>query len=187
VTLPAWGRTAAGNVTTAVTQLLGTGGSTQFLPVPTLSSDEQALVEEHLALYEAVAYSAYQHTGAFGQENAWPQKLARFDYTIGPGLAFLRQKTGADAALIVVGEDNISSAGRKAAFIVAAMLGIGLQLGYSGLTAGVVDLQTGNVQWLDFAINQATVDLRTAEGANELVQAVFQNLPGRAPAKGAGP
>lgn len=177
--VPQWSETATHAVTAAVAQALASDAGSEFVSLPTLSADEQSLVDEHLALYETVAYSAYQHTGAMGSNHVWPQKLARFDYTIGPALKFLKDKTGADAALIVVGEDNVSSAGRKAAFVVAALFGVALQVGYSGLTAGVVELESGNVLWLDFALNQATVDLRTRDGSQELVNAVFQNFPGR--------
>ncbi|MFO1435786.1 MAG: hypothetical protein U1F34_05295 [Gammaproteobacteria bacterium] len=177
--VPQWSKTATSNVAAAVSQVVSSTTGAQFVPMPTLGTDEQSMVDEHLALYEMVAYSAYLHTGALGSEQAWPQKVARFDYTVGPGLKFLKEKTGADAALIVVGEDNESSSGRKAAFIIAAMFGIGLQLGYSGITAGIVNLDTGNVLWLDFAINQATIDLRTPQGSKELVEAAFQNFPGR--------
>lgn len=177
--VPQWGEAATRNVATAVEKLLASTADIQVAQLPSLSEDEQSQVDEHLALYEAVAFSAYQHTGALGSEQAWPQKLARFDYTIGPGLRFLKEKTGAEAAVIVVGEDNVSSAGRKTAVLLAALLGIGLQLGYSGLTAGVIDLETGNVLWLDFAVNQATIDLRTADGSRLLVDSVFQKFPGR--------
>lgn len=177
--VPQWSEAATHAVTAAVTQALASDAGREFVSLPALSADEQSLVDEHLALYEAVAYSAYQHTGALGSSQAWPQKRARFDYTIGPALKFLKDRTGADAALIVVGEDNVSSAGRKAAFVVAALFGVALQVGYSGLTAGVVDLESGDVLWLEFALNQATVDLRTREGSKELVDAVFQNFPGR--------
>ena len=177
--VPQWSETATHAVTAAVAQVLASDADSEFVSLPTLSADEQSLVDEHLALYEAVAYSAYQHAGAMGSNYAWPQKLARFDYTIGPALKFLKDKTGADAALIVVGEDNVSSAGRKAAYVVAALFGVALQVGYCGLTAGVVDLESGNVLWLDFALNQATVDLRTRDGSKELVDAVFRNFPGR--------
>lgn len=69
-----------------------------------------------------------------GTQAAWAHKHHEFDYTVGPGLAFLRDETGADAALIVLGTDFISSAGRKAAFFSRLALGVIMPLGQAFMT-----------------------------------------------------
>jgi hypothetical protein len=45
--------------------------------------------------------------------DAWSHKRKEFDYTLGPSLAFLKKKTGANAAIVLVGDDVISSGGER--------------------------------------------------------------------------
>jgi predicted phage tail protein len=92
-------------------------------------------------------------------------------------LAFLREQTGADAALIVLGADFISSGGRKAAFIAGLALGIVVPLGQSFVTAGVVDLDSGDVRWMSFDAS-ASMDSRNPSDVDDLMRALYQTWPG---------
>jgi len=75
----------------------------EFVALPALDAEAQARLDEHVALFEQVASAALRHSQGSA---AWPQKVARFDYGVGDGLRFLKQATGADAALLVGGRSN---------------------------------------------------------------------------------
>lgn len=108
----------------------------KLLAMPTLSADEQALLKQHVALYRIEAEDAY---GFSVRGGVWKDALADFDYSIGPGLAFLKQRSGADYALEVFGGDGEST---------GANLFFGNRRGLNHLYAGLIDLATGNVVWL---------------------------------------
>ena len=140
----------------------------QMVTMPTLSADEQATLKEHLALYKLAASQANQVRALGGD---WHEVLENFDYSVGPGLQFLKQRTGADAALVVFGADGESTGGRVAMGIFLAALGVGIAGGSNYLYAGIIDLNTGNIIWLDndrkhvmsnFS-NMQTMDLVVAE------------------------
>ena len=52
---------------------------------------------------------------------AWKHKVDHFDYTLGSGLAFLKERTNADAGLLVIGRHQIATGGRVAASVLAAL------------------------------------------------------------------
>jgi hypothetical protein len=105
-----------------------------------------------------------------------PTKKDKFEWTMGPSIAYLRQKYGADYALFVFVRDSYSSSGRVAAIIFAAILGVhvqgGIQLGFSSL----VDLNSGEVVWFNRVV-RGTGDLRTPAGANETVGVLLNSFP----------
>ena len=143
-----------------------------------LSSEEDAIVEEHVALFDAVAGSALAHTMLPPVAKAWQPKVEHFDYTLGPGLAFLADKTGADKALIVFGEDVISTGGRKAAFIVAAAFGVGIPMGHSFMIAGLVDLKSGDILWMDYTFSAMDKTYRKRGHVDEVLTELFTDYPG---------
>lgn len=124
--------------------------------------EDGAYVAEYRALFRAVA-SAIQVNKLF-VGNRLPSKKNAFDYTLGEGTARIGKITGADYALFFFTHDAYGSAGRKTAQIFGAMFGVaivpGVHIGYAGL----VDLKTGDVIWLN-ADPQMGGDVRTPEGA----------------------
>src|SRR5580765_3417648 len=77
----------------------------EFVALPDLDPQAQAQVDEHIALFEQVAGAALRN----GQGAAvWSPKVGHFDYGIGDGLRFLKQRTGADAALFVGGRSSVA-------------------------------------------------------------------------------
>lgn len=172
--VPDWSRMANGHLRAALAGISRELNLT-VLPLPALPAAEQEVLAQHVALYDLVAGSAFQVGGL--TEPAWEHKKKMFDYTLGPGLAFLAPSTGADAALFIVGADFISSSGRKAAMVVGALFGVVIPTGFSYLTAGVVDLKTGDLLWLNYQVAQTT-DLRQASDADKLLRQVFASYPG---------
>lgn len=170
-----WESTARNNLANAATRLARDNKLFELVPSPTLEPLLADQLEAHIGLYDRVAQSVFVY--GRGDQSAWEHKKNEFDYTVGPGLAFLREQTGADAALIVLGSDFISSGGRRAAFIAGLVLGIGIPLGQSFITAGIVDLTTGDVQWMSFDAS-ATLDTREAGDVDNLIQSLYQTWPG---------
>lgn len=168
-----WEATARDNLVTAATRLSREAGF-ELLPAPALDPLLADQLEAHIGLYERVAQSVFVY--GRGDQAAWAHKKNEFDYTVGPGLAFLREQTGADAALIVLGSDFISSGGRRAAFIAGLMLGVVMPLGQSFITAGIVDLTTGDVLWMSFD-SSASMDSRTPADVDSLMHDLYQTWP----------
>lgn len=170
-----WEAAARDNLASAATRLARESGLFELVPAPRLDSPELDQLEAHIGLYDRVAQSVFVY--GRGNQSAWAHKKNEFDYTVGPGLAFLRAQTDADAALIVLGSDYISTGGRKAAFVAGLALGIVMPLGQSFITAGVVDLKTGDVQWMSFD-SSSSMDSRNPADVDDLMRDLYQTWPG---------
>lgn len=170
-----WEATARDNLTTAATRRAHALKLFELLPAPPLEASDLDQLDAHIGLYDRVAHSVFVY--GRGEQAAWAHKQNEFDYTVGPGLAFLRERTGADAALIVLGSDFISSSGRKAAFFAGLVLGVVMPLGQSFMTAGLVDLKTGDVLWMSFDAS-SRMDSRQASDVDALMQTLYQTYPG---------
>lgn len=147
---------------------------------PSLSEADRQALEQHQALYELVANSAdFARSGPF---MPWRERAKIFDYTLGPGLKEFAERTGMDAAVIVIGSDYISSAGRKATMalgiMAAAFTGVAIVPagGVSYVSVGVVELQTGNLLW--FATNRGqSSDLRDEKQMQAALDNLFNSYP----------
>ena len=114
--------------------------------------------------------------------NRLPTKKETFDWTLGPGSRGWGSWAGAIMALFLFTNDSYGSAGRKAAQVVGLLFGAyipsGVHIGYAGL----VDLKTGELVW----INADVVDgRRRARGRrrDEAGRAVARGLSGSARAR----
>jgi hypothetical protein len=173
-----WTQTAEGHIISSMRSGEPFAGKFELTPLGALLEDERAAVDEHVALFGVVAGSAVVHTMISPVETAWLPKAKRFDYTLGPGLAFLRETTGADYSLIVFGEDVISSEGRKAAFVAAALFGVAIPLGHSFLLAGIVELQTGDIIWLNYEFSPSSGTFRERADVDLMLKSLFADYPG---------
>lgn len=175
----AWSRQASRNIFKSLRRFTKRTRRTKLVKTPNFTRSEQARISEHIALYRQVANTAASKTQTHNRQFTWKHKLKKYDYTIGPGLNFLRAKTSADTALFVYGEDVVSTGGRKAKAALNAVFGGGPSLfGYSYISVGLVDLRTGNLLWTNKAFKSGASDLRKPAGAEKLVKAVFKNYPG---------
>lgn len=181
-----WTKAARDNLFTAMqahNQALGI----QMTPMAESEGETGKLVADYEALHRAVADAILTHKydGA-----KLPTKKDRFDWTLGPGAQALSRASGANYALFFVGRDNFASAGRKA---VQAVGMLGCLVGFCVITRGgqhiyyasLVELSTGNVVW--FNVQRGSKgDIREADGARGMVDAVLESLPtkpGQAPAQ----
>jgi hypothetical protein len=121
---------------------------------PEAYADDARLVEEYAALFGAVSRSVI--TYQFFPGNRLPTKKLDnkadvFEWSLGSGVAKLPGAQGADYALFLYNKDAYGSTGRKL-LQVAAMLTpvpIALKSGEHAGYAGLVDLRTGDILWLN--------------------------------------
>lgn len=173
-----WCVKAKNNVRSALAAQISAKRLFDKLELPAdLTTEEIAVLDEHVALYDVVGFNAFYYGRA--EFDAWKHKRTEFDYTLGTGLKTLADKSGADAALFIVGEDNISSGGRKAARVFAAMLGVILPPSPTFLSAALVDLRTGDILWMNYGTALDSKDLRNAEDVNKMMNEMFFSYPGR--------
>jgi hypothetical protein len=174
---PIWSKEGESAMTLAVKEYFTKRGATSLQSMPEMSDEEEELVHEHILLYDAVASQAYiaANIPAYG----WSHLAADFHYTLGNGLRFLKQKSGADAALIVIGYDSISTGGRKAMVALAALAGVGMPLGSSKVLVGVLDLEDGDILWFQHSFAQGNLDLRKPEDASTLFAKAMEGYGGK--------
>jgi hypothetical protein len=144
-------------------------GTFQLVDLPDLAPEEAAILEEHLALFDLVGWNALAFPGSdmrAPDARAWRHRVERFDATIGPGLDFLAERTGAQAALVALGVTVLPWDDE----------------GISKLLLGLVDLRTGDLLWLHHRIEQGSFfapppDLRDGEDAREAIEDLFEDYP----------
>jgi len=162
--VPEWSRSAEANIRSALLVSRGGGGNccvTEPADISRLTPEERELLEEHLALFNTVianvlSWESIRGTGA-----------QRFDYTLGEGLAFLKARYGIDAGLVILGEDVVSTAGRKTTALVGAMFGVAVPLGHSILMGGLVDFASGDLLWMNYQVAAGgTEDLRDPDSCS---------------------
>lgn len=171
-----WSAMASKNIFRSLVTYTKSNKTLKLVRTPRFSSSENSRITEHLALYRVVVNTATNRTAK--GPYSWKHKLKKYDYTIGPGLNFLRRKTSADTALLVYGEDEVSTAGRKTAAVVAGVLGGSVQLGHSFVHIGLVDLRTGNLLWVNSSYKTGSTDLRRADDARRMIDKIFKSYPG---------
>jgi hypothetical protein len=182
----AWSTAASENAASYVRDLAASKHPFDVVEHPAFSSQEKTMLDQHIALYDLVAGSAYFSRNSVYP--AWRERAKTFDYTLGPGMKGLADRTGIDAALIVSGSDYISSAGRKAAMVMGVLVGalagalVVPQGGISFISVGIVDLRTGDLLW--FGTDQSGVaDFRDEKELRKMLDGLFQAYPGATRAK----
>jgi len=159
-----WSEAARREFPAAARHLLGAQGIA-LRPDFTLPKDAgpEDPIRQLQLLNQAVSISILNYS----RGNALRNKHGKFDWTLGPGVAALREATGADYALFTYIRDSYTSGGRVAMRVIAFLLlggdiGGGMQTGLASL----VDLRTGQVVWHNLLVDQ-TGDLRDPAGAQQ--------------------
>lgn len=145
------------------------------------------LLDDYRGLFQVVSNTAMTHgiffdklpTKLVKQADPKAKKKYRMDWSLGPEAAKLREATGADYAMFVYTKDSYGDAGRKVAqLLMAGLFGsympAGVHVGYAGL----VDLKTGDLVWLNADIMMGG-DPRDAEGATKRVSQLMTGFPKR--------
>jgi hypothetical protein len=151
--------------------------SNTIIGEPELVGQDAALMSEYHALFNSVANSVM--TYQFFAGNRLPtRKHHSFDWTLGNDARKIEGLTGARYALFVTTKDQYGSFGRKMFQVLAAGLaGVAVKSGVHIGYAGLVDLETGNLLWLN-ADGEMGGDVRTQEGMQKRVSELLEDFPG---------
>ena len=178
----AWTDEARRNLDNALaTKQTKLGNETIFAPDPV--GDDAQKLQEHMALFEAVADSVIEYQ--FFTGNRLPTKKRDnksdvFEWSLGKEVASLSGAAGSDYGLFIFNEDQFGSTGRKLLQVVAMFgPGIAVKSGEHKGYAGLVDLKTGDLLWLN-ADGAMGGDLRDPEGAEKRVLQLLEEFPGSA-------
>ncbi|KQX25908.1 MULTISPECIES: hypothetical protein [unclassified Sphingomonas] len=138
-----------------------------------------ALAMEYRALFRAVVGSVIEYQFFSGNRLPTKKRKNSFEWTLGPEIAGLPGLAGADYALFIETEDQYGSTGRKMAQVVGALIpGISMPSGVHKGSAGLIDLKTGDLVWLNADLEMGG-DVRTEEGASKRVSQLFEGFPGK--------
>lgn len=159
------------------------------IPAPDPYGEDARNVAEHMALFAAVSKAVIQYQFFVG--NRLPtkkrdNKAGQFDWSLGPTVASLPGADTADYALFIYNDDQYGSTGRKMLQIVGLVAGVGVTSGQHIGFAGLVDLKTGDLLWLN-ADFQMGGDVREREGAQKRVRQLLEDFPGSAIPKAEAP
>ncbi len=146
------------------------------------TSGEGAVVSQYSNLFGTVADSVIEYQFFTGNRLPTKKRDNSFEWGVGPGLAQLQSMHGADYALFINTYDAYGSTGRKALQVFGALAGVGVTSGIHWGHAGLVDLKTGELVWLN-ADRQMGGDVRTADGAVKRVGQLLEGFPGQAQVK----
>ena len=133
---------------------------------------------QYQALFQVVAGSVIEYQFFKGNRLPSKKRKGEFDWSMGPGVADLARDTGADYALFLWTDDAYGSTGRKVLQVFAALARAPVTSGWHKGYAGLVDLKTGNLVWLN-ADNQMGGDVRTPDGAQKRMRELLEDFPGR--------
>lgn len=144
---------------------------------PDLSGPEADLVSAHRSLFTAVANSVMVYQ--FFPGNRLPtRKNKAFDWTLGEDTKKIAALTGSRFGLFITTNDQYGSVGRKIFQLLAAgLVGVGVQSGVHQGYAGLVDLETGQLVWLN-ADGQMGGDVRDELGMQKRVAQLLEDFPG---------
>lgn len=181
--VPDWTRAARYNLGDAArVSLLAAGMELQ--PLPDLNPEESAVVRDYIDVAQLIVAA-----GALYDSTPWHQRREKFDRTLGEGLSFLRERTGADYALLIDGSQVRQSGGRVSMRILstlaAATVGVALVSGGGGgevLNLCLLDLNTGAVIWFNSSrtknvLGTAGADMRDPVATQAAMKALIQPYP----------
>ena len=172
-----WTAQARENLARALNNIQA-GLGNQVIVYDESTTGEGALAAQYGNLFGAVSESVIEYQFFVGNRLETKKRKNTFEWSVGPGLANLKSLQNADYALFINTNDAYGSTGRKALQIFAAMGGIAVTSGIHVGHAGLVDLKTGELVWLN-ADRQMGGDVRTPEGAVKRVTQLLEGFPGK--------
>lgn len=160
------------------------GGASDVVFMPELEGDNAALLSEYRALFRGVSDTVLQHRLFKG--NRLPSKVTGFEFTLGSEVSRLGALGGGDYGLFITTNDAYGSTGRKMLQLFAAgIAGVGVSSGVHTGYAGLVDLKTGDLVWMNADFKMGG-DVRDAEGATKRVAQLLEDFPQPGGASAAG-
>lgn len=171
-----WTTQARENIGAALTVAQGRLGNTVIVADEPVGPDA-AIVADYRALFAVLADSVIRYQFFPGNRLPTKKRKGAFDWTMGPGVAAIGKGTGADYALFLLTEDQYGSTGRKMLQLFAAMAYVSVKSGEHKGFAGLVDLKTGDLVWLNADL-QMGGDVRSPDGAAKRVAQLLEDFPG---------
>lgn len=174
-----WTEQAKANIQRSLDKLQLKLGNTVVV-APEAYGDAARAVEEHMALFAAVSQAVIEYQFFVGNRLPTKKRDNRndvFEWSLGPGVASLPGASSADYGLFIYNKDAYGSTGRKVLQIFAMMGGVGVQSGQHVGYAGLVDLKTGELLWLN-ADGAMGGDVREPDGSEKRVRQLLEDFPG---------
>lgn len=169
--VPDWTKESKAHLTAALKKYFGLSESnTSVVFNPKFNDKNQKIIDQHIALYNLVASNNLYIRAQKGFE----QELIKPDDTVGSGINLIKKQTGADALLIISGEDLVPSPERIASFAAFALMGVAIPMGGAYLNSGFIDLETGDIIWSN---TQQTSSYRDKSGANSALESTLKTFP----------
>lgn len=175
-----WTAQAKTNIQASLEELQARLGN-EVIVAPEAYGDDAQVVEEHMALFAAVSQAVIEYQFFVG--NRLPTKKRDnkddiFDWSLGDGVSRLPGADQADYGLFIYNKDAYGSTGRKILQVVALLgPGIAVKSGEHVGYAGLVDLKTGELLWLN-ADGAMGGDVREVEGSQKRVSQLLEEFPG---------
>jgi len=177
-TVPEWTVAARKNLEEGLALVMRNHAGLDYVAMPDLTATERQTLDEYLALAKVIDLQGRQL-----QFRDWAPRRAEFDRRLGPDLAFLRERTGADYAVLVHGMQSEQSGGLIATQILAAAAGVALIFPTGAhVSTTVIDLANGEVKWFNHAdggevLGIGSVDTRKPESTAKLLEKLFEPYP----------
>jgi hypothetical protein len=172
-----WTELAKTNITAALAAQQASLGN-QIITVEEPIGDDARKLAEYRSLFTLLVKSVIEHQFFRGNRLPTKKRDGVFEWSVGPEVKDLPGAAGADYVLFIYTVDHFGSKGRKAAQIAAAFAGAtvisGVHLGYAGL----IDLKTGNLVWLNVD-GKMGGDVRVQDGAQHRVAQLLEGFPSR--------
>jgi hypothetical protein len=167
-----WSRSARDNLAASVAGFVTNEGHFPSALDPATAMEGR--VGQIIRLHDAVGSSiiAINYLGV----NV-PTRRENFEWTLGSGVQELATTHNADYALFITAQGSYASAGRAAAVVGMALLGVGMPMGGQQAFASLVDLRTGNVIWFNVVTAAPGEDMREPEGAVEVTRRLMEDAP----------
>jgi hypothetical protein len=174
-----WTEQAKTNIGTALSAIQSQLGN-QIITAPEPVGDEAQTLADYRSLFSAMANAVMVYQFFPGNRLPTKKRDGVFEWSLGSEIKDLPGAAGADYALFIYTEDEYGSTGRKVAQLFGAMAGIAITSGVHTGYAGLIDLKTGNLVWLN-ADAQMGGDVRQPDGAQRRVGQLLEGFPGRTP------
>lgn len=178
--VPGWSEQAQHSLAEASSRTLLFEDRFAVVPVPELDEPAQSVLREHVELFKIVADTV---TGVvYNGGKAWAEKKTGFDYTLGDGLAFLADATGAEYAFVLAGRQLKQTGGSVLFQLLAAAGGVGIPGGGMFAAAGIIELRSGRVAWINSVqggeiFGMTSNDVRKPESADAVLRSMFAGYP----------
>jgi hypothetical protein len=167
------------SATSYLTSALHTEGETRRIHLvayddSNVSADQSDQIRQVSKLFGVIGDEIVIHQ--YSGPMQLPTKDGSFNWSIGPAVQALRNRSGADYALLTYLRDSYADAGRIALIAIAAIAGVGVQGGVQTGYAALVDLNTGDIVWFNRLI-RGTGDARDLGGARGTARALLEGFP----------